>query len=217
MIFRVLMSPGCRFDAQTAFAWESAFTCFGVFHTAGVGADSIRHARPWVWAGTACWCEWRLFGGWRVFAVGFLSKPTQDVHAATQGMNQLIEGDLRFHSVANGGDELAALVSATAKMGATVSAMVANVRSNAAFVAHSGQSPPLATYRSDRTEQQAANLEQTAASVQELSSTVQETSQTVLQVNQRAGRVRDVADQGGHDGRSHRFCRGHSKQRETHG
>ncbi len=197
MIFRVLMSPGCRLMRKLRLPGKVLLLAW-VFFTPQVLA-LIQYAMPdpgsgqALHAGVSGVCL--VVGGYLLLA--FYQSLTQDVHAATQGMNQLIEGDLRFHSVANGGDELAALVSATAKMGATVSAMVANVRSNAAFVAHSGQS--LATGNrdlSDRTEQQAANLEQTAASVQELSSTVHETSQTVLQVNQRAGRVRDVADQG---------------------
>jgi methyl-accepting chemotaxis protein len=134
-------------------------------------------------------------GGYLLLA--FHQSLTQDLREATDAMNQLVQGDLRLNLVASGHDEFSNLVSATAKIGATVSSMVANVRSNAAFVAHSGQS--LATGNrelSDRTEQQAANLEQTAASVEELSSTVQETAQTVLQVNQRASNVRDVADRG---------------------
>jgi uncharacterized phage infection (PIP) family protein YhgE len=99
--------------------------------------------------------------------------------------------------VARGQDELGGLALSTGKIGATVSSMVANVRSNAAFVAHAGKS--LATGNrelSDRTEQQAANLEETAASVEELSSTVQENAQTAAQANAQAASVRDVADQG---------------------
>jgi methyl-accepting chemotaxis protein len=134
-------------------------------------------------------------GGYLLLA--FYQSLTQDLRVATQGMKQLVQGDLRLNLVASGSDEFASLVSATAMIGVSVSSMVANVRSNAAFVAHSGQSLAAGNRElSDRTEQQAANLEQTAASVEELSSTVQETAQTVLQVNKQAGSVRDVADQG---------------------
>ncbi len=146
----------------------------------------------WVaWLSVICF----VVNGYLLLA--FHQSLTQDLRMATQGLNQLVQGDLRSSVVAKGCDEVADLVNATAKIGNTVSSMVANVRSNAAFVAHSGKSLAAGNRDlSDRTEQQAANLEQTAASVEELSSTVQETAQTVLQVNQRAGSVRDVADQG---------------------
>lgn len=127
----------------------------------------------------------------------FYQSFAQDLGQVTQAMDKMVRGDLRLNLVARGQDELAGLVSSTSKIGATVSAMVANVRSNAAFVAHSGKS--LATGNrelSDRTEQQAANLEQTAASVEQLSSTVQDNAQTASQANAQAASVRDVADQG---------------------
>ena len=157
------------------------------FAASGSSSDMVL----WVWAS-----GFGLgIGGYLLLA--FYQSLAQDLRVATQAMNQLVQGDLRLSLVAGGGDEFSNLVSATAKIGATVSSMVANVRSNAAFVAHSGQSLAAGNRElSDRTEQQAANLEQTAASVEELSGTVQETAQTVLQVNQRAGKVRDVADRG---------------------
>jgi hypothetical protein len=75
--------------------------------------------------------------------------------------------------------------------------MVANVRSNAAFVSHAGKSLARGNQElSDRTEQQAANLEETAASVEELSSAVHENASTASVANGQAGKVRDVADQG---------------------
>ncbi len=136
-----------------------------------------------------------VVGGYLLLA--FHRSVTQDLRRVTQAMNKLVQGDLRLDLVSAGDDEFSRLGNATVKIGTTVSTMVANVRSNAAFVAHSGQSLAAGNRElSDRTEQQAANLEQTAASVEELSSTVQETAQTVLQVNQRAGKVRDVADRG---------------------
>lgn len=114
-----------------------------------------------------------------------------------QSLDLMVAGDMRQNTVMSGQDEMASLLAKVNKLGGTISAMVANVRSNAAFVAHSGKS--LATGNrelSDRTEQQAANLEQTAASVEELSSTVRDNAQTAQQANAQAARVRDVADQG---------------------
>ncbi|MBP7492648.1 MAG: cache domain-containing protein [Rhodoferax sp.] len=197
MLFRTLMSPGGGLMRTMRLPGKVLVLAL-VFFTPLV-LVLIQYAVSGAGSGLALQAGlsgiFLVVGGYLLLA--FYQSLTQDLRAATQGMNQLVEGDLRLHSVSNGVDELAALVSATAKMGATVSAMVANVRSNAAFVAHSGQSLAAGNRDlSDRTEQQAANLEQTAASVQELSNTVQETSQTVLQVTQRAGNVRDVADQG---------------------
>ncbi len=153
--------------------------------SAGSGATLV------AWVSGVC----LVLGGY--FLLAFYQSLAQDLGQVTQAMDQLVRGDLRLSLLARGGDELAGLASSTSRIGATFSAMVANVRSNAAFVAHSGKS--LATGNrelSDRTEQQAANLEQTAASVAQLSSTVQDNAQTAAQANARAASVRDVADQG---------------------
>jgi methyl-accepting chemotaxis protein len=73
--------------------------------------------------------------------------------------------------------------------------MVADVRSNAAFVAHAGKSLAVGNRElSDRTEQQAANVEQTAASVEQLSSTVQNNAQAASRASAQAASVREVAD-----------------------
>jgi methyl-accepting chemotaxis protein len=127
----------------------------------------------------------------------FHSSLTEDLQQVQQAIAQLVKGDLRLKLQVRGSDELAALAGATQQIGSTVSAMVANVRSNAAFVAYAGKS--LASGNrdlSDRTEQQASNLEQTAASVEQLSGTVNSTAQTASQANTQAARVRDAADQG---------------------
>ena len=124
---------------------------------------------------------------------------TQDLAQVTQALQKVVVGDMRLHLAVTGSDEVADLARSASDIGTTISAMVANVRSGAAFVAHSGTS--LAeSYRelSDRTEQQAANLEQTAASVQQLSSTVQGNAQTAAQANSQAASVRDAADSGAH-------------------
>lgn len=86
---------------------------------------------------------------------------------------KMVAGDLRLEPAGRGADELGRLLASTAALSHTLSGMVANVRSNAAFVAHSGKSMARGNRElSDRTEQQAASLEQTAASVEQLSSTV---------------------------------------------
>jgi methyl-accepting chemotaxis protein len=122
---------------------------------------------------------------------------SEDLGQVLRATDQMVAGDLRLNITSSGQDELGRLLVSMGQLGRTVSAMVANVRSNAAFVAHSGQSLARASRDlSDRTEQQAANLEQTAASVEELASTVQENAGTAGQANGQASGVRDVADNG---------------------
>ena len=131
------------------------------------------------------------------FLCAFYASFSADLRQVRQAMDTMVRGDLRLSLNLQGRDELGQLALATGKIGATVSAMVANVRSNAAFVAHAGTSLAHGNRAlSDRTEQQAANLEQTAASVQELASTVQENAKSASQANTQAAGVRDVADRG---------------------
>ncbi len=121
----------------------------------------------------------------------------EDLRQVVRAMDQMVKGDLRLSLVPNGSDELGHLVSSVVTVGRTVSSMVANVRSNAAFVSHVGKSLARGNQElSDRTEQQAANLEETAASVEELSSAVHENASTASVANGQAAKVRDVADQG---------------------
>lgn len=127
------------------------------------------------------------------FYVSFMS----DFRQVLASMEQTASGNLRTALQVRGSDELADLTRLLDRMVGNLSAMVAEVRSNSALVAHAGKS--LATGNrdlADRTEQQAANLEQTAASVQELSSTVQQNAQTAGDSDQQAAQVRDVAESG---------------------
>lgn len=131
------------------------------------------------------------------FLIAFYKSVTQDLGLVVVAVDRMVAGDLRQTLNAKGNDELGRLVGAVGQLGRSISGMVANVRSNAAFVNHAGQSLARGSSElSDRTEQQAANLEQTAASVEELSSTVQENADTASRANNRAGEVRDVADRG---------------------
>lgn len=109
------------------------------------------------------------------FLLAFHRSVSEDLGQVVRATEQMVAGDLRLAIRQGGPDELGRLMGSMGQLGRTVSAMVANVRSNAAFVAYSGRSLARASRDlSDCTEQQAANLEQTAASVEELSSTVQE-------------------------------------------
>ncbi len=131
------------------------------------------------------------------FLVVLYQSVTRDLEVVAGAVDRMVAGDLRQTLAASGADELGRLAGAVGQLGRTVSAMVANVRSNAAFVSHAGKSLAQGSGElSDRTEQQAANLEQTAASVEELSSTVQENAGTASRANSKASEVRDVADRG---------------------
>lgn len=131
------------------------------------------------------------------FFLAFYSSVAQDLGQVMRATEQMLGGDLRISLTVRSGDELGRLAVAMGKLGSTLSGMVANVRSNAAFVAHSGKSLAAGNRDlSDRTEQQAANLEQTAASVEQLSSTVQGNASTASQTNAQAAQVRDAADNG---------------------
>ncbi len=119
---------------------------------------------------------------------------TRDIDQMVTMVARMVEGDLRQIQRARGKDELGDAVTALGQLGRTVSAMVANVRGNAAFVAYAGQSLAKDSQDlSDRTEQQAANLEETSASVQDLSSTVHVNAGTASTANSQASMVRDVA------------------------
>lgn len=127
------------------------------------------------------------------FYVSFMS----DFRQLCASMEQIASGNLRAVPAVRGRDDLADLRYLLGRMIGNLSAMVAQVRSNSALVAHAGKS--LATGNrdlADRTEQQAANLEQTAASVYQLSSAVRQNAQTAGDSDQQAAKVRDVAESG---------------------
>ncbi len=131
------------------------------------------------------------------FLAGFHRSMGQDVADVVRVIDQMVAGDLRQTIQSSNRDELGRLFGAVGHLGRALSAMVANVRSNAAFVSHAGRSLAQGSRAlSDRTEQQAANLEQTAASVEELSGTVQDNASTANIANSQASAVRDVADNG---------------------
>ena len=127
----------------------------------------------------------------------FYHSITRDLDQLVRTVDQMVAGDLRPAANIHYRDELGQVARAVGQLGRTLSGMVADVRSNAAFVAHAGKSLAKANRDlSSRTEQQAANLEQTAASVQELSSTVKGNANTASTANAQAGKVRDLANHG---------------------
>ncbi|QHE85904.1 methyl-accepting chemotaxis protein [Hydrogenophaga sp. BPS33] len=131
------------------------------------------------------------------FMLAFYVSFQRDFHQVLEATAQTASGNLRSTVVTQGHDELADLARLLNRTTSQLSAMVAEVRSHSALVAHAGKS--LAAGNRDlaeRTEQQAANLEQTAASVQELSGTVQQNARTAGDADQQAAQVRDVAETG---------------------
>ena len=122
---------------------------------------------------------------------------SSDLGALAHAMDQTARGNLGVHVQVRGRDELAELAQLLDRMVRTLSGMVANIRSNAALVAHAGQSIAQDSRAlAERTEQQAASLEQTAASVEQLSSTVQNNAQTIQAADQQASQVSQAAEQG---------------------
>ena len=129
--------------------------------------------------------------------MAFYASFGRDLARLLEALQKTTRGDLCVRTGIRAEDELGALAQALDRMLMTLSAMVADIRSNAALVAHAGQvlaggNRALA----DRTEQQAANLEETAASVEQLAAAVQHNAQTALEADQRAGQVSRAADTG---------------------
>ncbi|NMM09400.1 MAG: chemotaxis protein [Polaromonas sp.] len=131
------------------------------------------------------------------FFWSFYCSVSQDLGQVMRATEKMMAGDLRLGLIDRSEDELGRLAVAMGELSHTLSGMVANVRSNAAFVAHSGKSMAIGTRDlSDRTEQQAANLEQTAASVEQLASAVQKNANMAGEANTQAAAVRDMANNG---------------------
>ena len=130
-------------------------------------------------------------------AVALRISVIQDMRQLSMSMHRAAHGDLCARVQLKGADELAHMGLQLDRMVLTLSAMVADIRSNAALVAHAGQ-----TLASDnlelagRTEQQAASLQQTVASVAQLSSAVNGNAQTAGVADQHAIELRTMAEAG---------------------
>ncbi|GKT17279.1 cache domain-containing protein [Acidovorax sp. SUPP2522] len=120
-----------------------------------------------------------------------------DLAVLAHAMDSAARGDLGARPRIPGQDEMARLGGLLERMVLMLSSMVADIRSNAALVAHAGESLAADNRAlAERTEQQAANLEQTAASVEQLSSAVQQNAETARSADQQAAQVRTSADAG---------------------
>jgi methyl-accepting chemotaxis protein len=122
---------------------------------------------------------------------------SQDLDELAKATRHLVSGDLRLNVGGKSRDEVGELADALRDLGRTLSEMVANVRSNAAFVAHAGRSLSSDNRElSGRTEQQASSLVQTTSSVEQLLLTVQQNAQGAGSASSRAARLRDLAIRG---------------------
>ncbi|WP_042424182.1 methyl-accepting chemotaxis protein [Comamonas granuli] len=144
---------------------------------------------------------WLVRGGGALVLLYLLWSLHASLHGGLRQLAQHMErsarGDLSVHVASQGQDEVAELMRLLDRMVQTLSAMVADIRSNAALVAQAGQTLGRDSRAlSERTEQQAANLEQTAASVEQMVGTVQGNAQSVRAADERAARVSKDAAEG---------------------
>lgn len=112
-------------------------------------------------------------------------------------VDQTALGDLRPQLVVNGRDEVAHIAGTVLGMFNSLSAMVADVRSNSALVLFSGNNLASGNRElSERTAKQATSLLQTSTNVQQLSLSVKQNAQTASEVQARSASVRDIAEAG---------------------
>jgi len=127
----------------------------------------------------------------------FYATFVSDFARVTKAVKLVAEGDLRTRLTILGRDEVADFAHTVLKMIDSLSAMVAEVRSNSSLVLSSGNNLATGNRKlSERTEQQAASLEQTSASVQQLSATVKQNAQSASDAVSRSVSVRDIAEAG---------------------
>ncbi len=120
-----------------------------------------------------------------------------DFRLLAVAMQEAIAGNLCVQVPVQGRDELAGLAGLFDQLLLTLSAMVADIRSNAALVATAGQELAEDNRALEaRTEQQAANLAQTAASVEQMSASVQNSAQATRMADDHASEVSHAAGKG---------------------
>ena len=190
----VIFRPGrWLFDRLGVAQQLFAVAMLAILGVLGLAAVAVFGAEAtWIWALAAAIAV--LVAYCCAVVAGGISS---DVAALTNTMGHAMQGDLRARTGLQGNGDLARLARLLDSMVLTLSAMVADVRSNAALVSHAGEE--LADDNralADRTEQQAANLEETAASVEQLSSAVQSNAQTAQAADARANEVSKAAAQG---------------------
>ncbi|MFM2066896.1 MAG: hypothetical protein RLZZ584_1805 [Pseudomonadota bacterium] len=128
---------------------------------------------------------------------------TQGLAVLGRNVAAVARGDLTFHQALAGSDELALIGRDLCAMTRSLSATVADIRSNAGHVALAGDSLARGnTALAQRSSAQTHSLEQTAASVRTISTTVEHTANAARELTERAGQLRQVADCGSQTMRS---------------
>ena len=108
------------------------------------------------------------------------------------------DGDLSRTIATTRRDEFGAIAASLDDMNANMSALVADIRSEATYLSQASESLAGGTSElAQRTERQAASLEETSASVQDLSGSVKQNAADARAVEQLASRVHELAESGG--------------------
>ena len=125
----------------------------------------------------------------------YLARSLQPLQASVRAMKA---GDLSQRIEMKSSDEFGAIAGSLDDMNANLSALVADIRSEATFVSQASETLAAGTSElAQRTERQAASLEQTSASVQDLSGSVKQNAVDARAVEQLASRVHQMAESGG--------------------
>ena len=112
-------------------------------------------------------------------------------------MQSVAQGDLSVRASVRGKGQLADLGERLNHMVHTLSAMVADIRSNAALVAHAGgQLLHDSRQLAERTDQQGQSLARTTASVEQLGRAMESDDEAARDADQRAAQVKRAADTG---------------------
>ncbi|WP_343653226.1 methyl-accepting chemotaxis protein [Herbaspirillum sp.] len=123
---------------------------------------------------------------------------TRPLNRAVQVAQTVAAGDLTSEIKVESRDETGLLLQALKDMNASLTKIVAEVRSGTDTIATA--SSEIATGNLDlsaRTEEQASSLEETASSMEELTSTVKQNADNAKQANQFAVSASEVAEKGG--------------------
>ncbi len=132
------------------------------------------------------------------FAVSFYLSFRGAFGALIQGVDAVANGNLEHRVVIHGNDELAEVGRTLEGMNGRLSAMVAEIRSNAVRVGQSGQAVAVSTESlAQRTDEQAASLRQTVATVAQMRSAVAATASAAQQLDSMASDLRLRAEAGG--------------------
>ena len=146
-------------------------------------------------AAIACAVLGAVAAGLAVSLQRYLARSLRPLQASVRAMK---DGDLSGRVALNGGGEFGVIAASLDDMNANLSALVADIRSEATFVSQAGESLAAGTGElAQRTERQAASLEQTSASVQDLSGSVKQNALDARAVEQLASRVHQMAESGG--------------------